>query len=116
MSCLESRAVVRAVSSDANNIAMFLEHLNQHSLIVRRGSGKNLHRNSLYDFQREHAEVGSFHDNTPRSVDVTLLHNRLSSEHVISCTHCHTDAGVFAFGYSLLDTFSERILNSSNAN
>ena len=67
---------------------------------------------------REHAEVGSFHDNNPSSVDVTLilLRDRPSSEHVVSGAHRHTDAGVFAFGYGISDTFSERVLDSSNAN
>ena len=35
VSCLESRAIVRAVSRDANNITTFLERLNQQSLILR---------------------------------------------------------------------------------
>ena len=60
--------------------------------------------------------MGSFHDNAPSSVDVALLRDRPSSEHVVSSTHRHTDAGVFAFGYGLSDTFSERVLDSNNAN
>ena len=118
VSCLECRAIVRAVSGDTNNIATILERFNQYSLILRRGSGKDLQSggNSLHDIRREHAEVRSFHDNTPSSVDVTLLRNRPGSEHVVPCTHRHTDAGVFAFGYGLSDTFSERILDSGNAN
>ena len=118
VSCLESRAIVRAVSGDANNIATVLERLNQQSLIVRRGSSKDLQsrRNSFHDFRREHAEMGSFHNNTPGSVDVTLLRDRPSSEHIVSCTHCHADASAFALGYGLSDTFSERVFDSSNAN
>jgi len=118
MHCLESRAIVHAISGDANNIAPFLEHLNQQLLIVRQGSGKNLQpqHNSFHDFQGEHAEVEAFHNDTPRGIDVALLHDQPSGEHVVSSTHHHMDASVFAFGYSLSDTFSERVLNSSNAN
>ncbi len=57
----------------------------------------------------------SFHNDASRSVDVALLRDRPGSEHIISCTHHHTDAGVFAFGYGLSDTFSQRVLDSSNA-
>lgn len=60
--------------------------------------------------------MGSFHDNTPSSVDVTLLRDRPSSEYVVSCAHRHTDAGLFTFGYGLSDTFSERVFDSGNAN
>jgi len=67
-------------------------------------------------WQRQCAEVGPFHDNTPTSVDVTLLRDRPSTEHVVSCAHRHTDASVFALGYGLSDTFSDRVLDSSNAN
>ena len=60
--------------------------------------------------------MGSFRNNTPRSVDVTLLRDRPSGEHVVPCTHSHTDTGVFAFGYGLSGTFSERVLDPSYAN
>ena len=55
-------------------------------------------------------------NDTPRDIGVALLRDQPSSEHVVSSTHCHVDASVFAFSYGLLDTFSERVLNSSNAN
>ena len=57
----------------------------------------------------------SFHDNTSRSVDITLLGNRPGGEHVVSCAHCHTDAGQFTSGYGLSDAFSERVLDASYA-
>ena len=39
--------------------------------------------------------------------DVTLLGNRPGGEHVVSCTHRHTDVGLFTSGYGLSDTFSD---------
>jgi hypothetical protein len=52
--------------------------------------------------------------NASSSVDVALKRNRPGSEHVLSCTHRHTDGNVFTFGHGLPDTFSERVLDASN--
>jgi hypothetical protein len=41
------------------------------------------------------------------------MHDRSCSEHVVSCTHRRTDAGVFSFGYGLSDTFSPSRRGSS---
>ena len=56
-----------------------------------------------------------FHDNAI-SVDVASLRDRLGSEHVVSRTHRHTDAGLFTFGYGLEDTFSEKVIDAGNTN
>ena len=117
MGCLESRPIVRFVSGDTDNITTFLEHLDQDSLNVRRGSCKDLQSqgNNFHDVQRERAEVWPIHDNAI-SVDVALLRDRPGSEHVVSRTHRHIDAGLFTFGYGLSDTFSKRVIDAGNTN
>ena len=55
---------------------------------------------------------------SPRGIPlyVKVYMNRLGGKHVVSCTHRHTDAGLFTSGHGLLNTFSERVLDASNAN
>ena len=117
MGCLESRPIVRSVSGDTDNITTFLEHLDQDSLILRRGSCKDLQSrgNNFHDVRRECAEAWPFPDNAI-SVDVALLRDQPGSEHVVSRTHRHTDAGLFTFGYGPEDTFSEGVLDAGNTN
>ena len=111
---LEDRSIIRATTSDTDDITERADGFNKNLLILGGRPSQDLKaRDDLEAFVRvESTKERALHDDTSSSVDTTLCGDRASGKDVVSGTHLDRDTRTVTCCDGLADTRAKGILDT----